>query len=99
MVQGGGSTDAVATMRAAATVAIGLREARVGPVLTATAAEHAAAVARAAATTLAALQDQGWRAVVDQPLGVAAAANIGAEAVAERTETFDPLSVEVSPAA
>ena len=62
--------------------------------LTTTAVEHAEATASTAAATLAALQDQGWRAVVDQPLGVRTA-GLGAEWVVERTETFDPLGIEV----
>lgn len=94
LVQAGDAPDPVVAMRAAASVAVGLRDARVAPVLTTTAVEHAEAAARAAAATLAALQDQGWRAIVDQPLGVGTA-GLGAEAVAERTETFDPLGVEV----
>jgi hypothetical protein len=85
-------------MRAAASVAVGLREARVAPVLTTTAVEHAEAAASAAAATLVALQDQGWRAVVDQPLGVGTW-GLGAEWVAERTEAFDPLRVEVGSSA
>ena len=95
LVQGGDSPEAVVAMRAAAAVATELRDARVAPVLTATAVEHAEAAASVAAATLAALSDQGWRAIVDQPLGMGTA-GFGAEAVAERTETFDPLAVEIS---
>ena len=98
LVLGAGAPDAVVAMRAAASVASGLRDARVAPVLTSRAVEHAQAVVAVAAETLAALQDQGWRAIVDQPLGVGSA-GLGAEAVAERSETFDPLGVEVSPVA
>ena len=94
LVQAGNPPDAVVAMRAAASVANGLRDARVAPVLTTTAVEHAEATASTAAATLAALQDQGWRAVVDQPLGVRTA-GLGAEWVVERTETFDPLGIEV----
>jgi hypothetical protein len=94
LVQSAGSPDAVVAMRAAASVASGLRDARVAPVLTAKAVEHAEAAALAAADTLASLQDHGWRAVVDQPLGVENV-GLGAEAVAERTDSFDPLGVEV----
>jgi hypothetical protein len=74
------------------------RCARVAPVLTAKAVDHAEAAARAAADTLTALEDKGWQAVVDQPLGDGTT-GLGAEAVAERSETFDPLGVEISSAA
>ena len=49
----------------------------------------------AAAATLAALDDTGWRAVADQPLGVGTR-GLGAEAVAERSGAFDPLSIDVA---
>jgi len=60
--------------------------------------DHATAMLAAAATTLERLSDRGWRAVVgDQPRGPARSAEgrsrpIGGDAVAERTETFDPLA-------
>ncbi len=85
----------VEATRAAAAVADGLRRARTAPALLDAAADHAGRVVRAAAATLSLLEDGGWRAVVDQPLGVNAS-GLGAEAVAERTEAFDPLTVEVS---
>ncbi len=88
----------VASTRAAAAVAMGLREGRSAPVLTGSAADHANRAVAAAAATLAALDEAGWRAVVDQPLAVGAQ-GLGAEAVAERTESFDPLAIETgSPA-
>ena len=58
------------------------------------AADHAQRAVAAAAATLAALEDAGWQAVVDQPLGVGVR-GLGAEAVAERSEAFDPLAVDV----
>ena len=61
--------------------------------------DHATAMLAAAATTLERLSDRGWRAVVgDQPRGPGRASEgrsaraIGGDAVAERTETFDPLA-------
>jgi hypothetical protein len=61
--------------------------------------DHASAMLAAAATTLERLSEGGWRAVVgDQPRGPGrggegrSARAIGGDAVAERTETFDPLS-------
>jgi beta-lysine 5,6-aminomutase alpha subunit len=85
----------VGQSRAAASVAMGLRQGRSAPELSGPAADHANRAVLAAAATLAALDDTGWRAVVDQPLGVGAG-GLGAEAVAERTEPFDPLAIEVA---
>ena len=73
-------------------VASSLRSSRVPPELTGVAAAHATGAVAAALATLDALEDRGWRSLVDQPLGIRA--NIGAEAVAERTEAFDPLAIE-----
>jgi hypothetical protein len=84
----------VAQTRAAADVAVWLRSGRERAQLAGPAAEHAARAIAAAGQTLAALEDSGWRAVVDQPLAVGAR-GLGAEAVAERTAAFDPLAVEV----
>jgi hypothetical protein len=61
--------------------------------------DHATAMLAAAASTLERLSDGGWRAVVgDQPRGPSRSGEgrstraIGGDAVAERTETFDPLA-------
>lgn len=74
----------------AAAVAAGLRGARSPGSLAGTALDHARRSVAAAEETLAALEDGGWRAFVDQPLGLGAAP--GAEAVMERTEAFDALA-------
>ena len=79
--------------RASATVATALRAGRSAPVLSGAAAEHADRAVAAALATLAAVDERGWGAVVDQPMG-AGAAGLGAAAVVERTGAFDPLSVE-----
>lgn len=71
-------------------VAAGLRGARSPGSLAGTALDHALRSVAAAEETLAALEDGGWRGYVDQPLGLRAA--LGAEAVMERTEAFDPLA-------
>jgi hypothetical protein len=73
-------------------VAASLGQSRVAPVLTGVAAAHAAGAVAAALATIGALEDRGWGALVDSPLGIQS--NIGAEAVAERTESFDPLTIE-----
>jgi hypothetical protein len=46
----------------------------------------------AAPATQKALENRGWGALVDQPLGIRA--SLGADTVMERTEPFDPLSIE-----
>ncbi|MEJ7748494.1 MAG: hypothetical protein WKF56_04275, partial [Candidatus Limnocylindrales bacterium] len=51
---------------------------------------HAAATLAAALDTLESLAERGWRAIVGEP-GHGSAGAIGGDAVAERTETFDPL--------
>jgi hypothetical protein len=55
--------------------------------------EHGAAVVRAAVATLDALADRGWRAVVGDGVGAGRDAShaLGGDAVAERTESFDPF--------
>ena len=60
---------ASASTRAAATVATALRAGRSAPVLSGAAADHADRAVAAALATLAALEERGWGAVVDQPLG------------------------------
>ncbi len=77
--------------RRAANVAAGLRRSRVAPVLSGAAGEHAGRAVDAADAALASLEEHGWRAIVDQPLGMDGA-HPGGLAVAERTETFDPLT-------
>ena len=87
----GPGAPSLAITRGAAIVAAGLRGSRATPVLTGAAVEHARRVVAAATATLASIEERGWSAVVDQPLGVEAA-RLGADAVAERTEMFDPLA-------
>jgi hypothetical protein len=56
-------------------------------------AAHAAALLAAAATTLERLGDAGWSSVLGVPLGGAGRTGLGADAVTEMTEAFDPLAV------
>ena len=86
---------AIGLTRASATVATALRAGRSAPVLSGAAAEHADRAVAAALATLAALDERGWGAVVDQPLA-AGTTGLGAEAVAERTGAFDALAVDVA---
>ena len=57
-----------------------------GPML-----EQARATVEAATRTLEQLADVGWRAVLGEPLGGQTSKRLGADAVVERTEGFDPL--------
>ena len=88
---GGAGRPSLEATRATVTVAAGLRGSRERPDLTGLAVEHAHRAIAAASATLAALEEHGWGAIVDQPLGMEAA-RLGGDAVAERTGTFDPLA-------
>ena len=57
---------------------------------------HARATVEAALRTLERLADDGWRAVVGDGPGGALDARLGADAIAERSDTFDPLARELS---
>jgi hypothetical protein len=88
------ANDARAAARTAADVgAISQRRALHG-----VASEHASAMVAAAMTTIERLSDLGWRAVVGDPPRSPGRARggetwaIGGDAVAERTEAFDPLA-------
>lgn len=76
--------------RAAATVAADIARASPAGPLEGVAAAHAVAMVDAALATLDRLLDLGWRAVVGDAAATRRA--IGADAVAERTEAFDPLA-------
>lgn len=86
---------AVAEARAAATTAAEVAHVSTSGPLGGAAEAHASAMLAAAMATLERLSDLGWRAVVGEPPrhgeGVVARAAIGGDAVAERTESFDPL--------
>ena len=79
------------TLRAAVDVADAIRVSRTRPALTGLAASHRDATLAAAAATLAGLEEQGWRWLVDQPFGLPAM-RLGAEAIADRTVGFDILA-------
>jgi len=89
---------AVAEGRAAAATAAEVAEVSTAGPLGGAAEAHASAMLAAAMATLERLSELGWRAVVGEPPrrgdhgeGVVARVAIGGDAVAERTETFDPL--------
>jgi hypothetical protein len=78
--------------RAAAAVAAEVASSTAPRPLAGTALDHARAVVAAAGTTLDLLADQGWRAVVGDPPAGRHRGRLGAEAVTERTEGFDPFA-------
>jgi len=88
------SHDNARATRGMLQVAASLRASRVPPELTGTAAAHARGAVAAALRTLEAIDERGWGSIVDQPLGIRA--SLGADSVAERTEAFDPLSIDVA---
>jgi hypothetical protein len=95
-----GGRHAAAQARSAAAVARDLAAVAPPAPLAGLAADHARAMVTAALDVLDRLADRGWRAVVGEPLGPdpgvdtrrGRARSIGGDAVAERTEAFDPLA-------
>ena len=86
----------IRSTRVAAIVSGEIGTAYAGRDLSGAALDHARAVADAALRTLERLADDGWRAVVwDGPAG-APDARLGGDAVAERSDSFDPLARELS---
>ena len=86
----------IRSTRVAALVAAEAGAAREHLRLSGPALAHARATAEAALRTLERLADDGWRAVVGVGPADRAAAGIGADAVAERSDSFDPLGRELS---
>ena len=81
--------------RAAARVSAELAAVAPAAPLTGVAAEHGAAMVAAALATLETLADRGWQAIVgDPPRGEPGRRGraLGGDAVAERSESFDPLA-------
>ena len=90
---GGASfADTARSSRAAITVA-GELSAALGPrTLDGPARTHAIAALAAATATLEQLSERGWRAVIGQPPGGDDRSRLGADAVVERSESFDPIA-------
>lgn len=84
--------DATAGARAAAAVAIEVAESSGPPPLTGPARDYARATVEAAVRTLERLADLGWRDVIGEPMGASRRERLGADAVVERVEAFDPLA-------
>ena len=83
---------AVETTRATAALAAELAASQAEALARPAVAAHAAALLAAAANTLERLGNMGWSSVLGMPLGGAERTRLGAEAVTERTEAFDPLT-------
>lgn len=81
--------------RAAASVAAELASAS-GAAQTAPVVAQAGGLLTAAETTLQRLADQGWRSVLGEPLGGRGRDRLGADAVVERSEAFDPFEAELA---
>jgi hypothetical protein len=92
VVRRGGSSGTLPRTRVAARVARELGAALEPRRLTGPALEHARSTTAAALRLLERLADDGWRSVVGDGPGDIAGGRLGADAVAERSESFDPLS-------
>ena len=85
------AVQAEETTRAAASVAAEVAEEPAAVLLRPAVLQRAETLLAAAESTLDDLADQGWQAVLGSPIGGAALDRLGADAVVERTEGFDPL--------
>lgn len=88
--------DHLAATRVAAGVAGSVAAALEPTRLRGAALDHARATAESALRTLDRLADEGWRTVVGDGPADAAGNRLGADAVVERTDPFDPLVGELS---
>jgi hypothetical protein len=86
----------IRSTRIAASVAAAFAATTEPASLAGTALEHARATAAAALRTLDRLADDGWRAVIGDGPEDATHLRLGADAVAERSDPFDPLGGELS---
>ncbi len=90
------SDRAASVSRLAAGVTAELASSLTSPVLTGLALDHARATVTAAVATLERLAADGWRSILgDSPDG-SERARLGADSVAERTETFDPFATALA---
>jgi hypothetical protein len=83
---------AIKASRLSAAISSELGESFEGQRLAGRAQEHAEATVAAALATIERLADEGWRSILGDQPGRAEQLRLGAESVAERTETFDPLA-------
>ena len=90
------SAAEIRATRVAASVADALVDATEPRRLSGLALDHARATAAAALQTLERLADDGWRAVIGDGPADAADLRLGADAIAERSDGFDPLGQELA---
>ncbi len=88
---GAGVRERIVSGRVVARVANELADAMERPGLRGSALDQARAIVAAAESILQRLADEGWSAVLGQPLGGADRGRLGADAVVERSEAFDPF--------
>jgi hypothetical protein len=81
----------LAASRAAAAVTAGLASSYEHRVLIGPAADHARASATAALATLERLANEGWDSVLGEGPGRLDTGGFAVDAIAERTESFDPF--------
>jgi D-Lysine 5,6-aminomutase TIM-barrel domain of alpha subunit len=81
--------------RAAISVAAEVAAATLPTELDGIALRHARGMLAAAESTLEALSDRGWSALSGDPSGVARRSPMGGDAIAERTEAFDPFAASL----
>jgi len=94
IVRRGAGVRQLAATRISARVASRVADALEQPRLGGAALEHARQTAAAALRTMDRLADDGWRSIIgDGPSDVA---GLGADAVAERSDPFDPLASELN---
>ncbi len=92
-----GDGEAARGLRAGSAIASEIAAATRPGELTGLALEHARSMVGAAMATLEQLADQGWRTVAGDGPGAGRAAGGGRDAVAERTEGFDPFESRLGP--
>jgi len=96
IVRRGPTAATLRTTRIQSAIAADLGAAYAERPLSEAALEHARATAGTALRTLERLADDGWRSVIgDGPAG-ADGGRLGADAIAERSDPFDPLGAELS---
>ena len=88
---GAGVRERIVSGRVVARVANELADAMERPGLRGSALDQERAIVAAAESILQRLADEGWSAVLGQPLGGADRGRLGADAVVERSEAFDPF--------
>jgi hypothetical protein len=95
VIRRGPTAGTLRSTRVAATVAARMTATAGPPALAGAALDHARETAESALRTLDRLADDGWRSIIgDGPTGDGGN-RLGADAVAERSDPFDPLAVEL----